>query len=168
MKKPLISHTLESLHALCDEVGDCWEWTRSLSNGNQPQTRHEGKTVAVRKLAYLLAGGKCRPGFVLTPGCGNCRCINPACTRLRDKARYAAEQGKGRVLGLVARQKISALKRTGAKLTPELVAEIRTGEKSGRQWARETGISLKTIWNAKQGNTWQDYRSPFATLGARA
>lgn len=167
MKKP-ICHTIESLRALCEEVGNCWEWTRPPNSCGLPQIRHDGKVCGARKLAYVLAGGAVKAGMVLVPGCQNPKCINPACTKQMTKTNCGYVSAKSQVAGLVKRKKISDIKRKAAKLNMELVEEIRSGDKPSRQWARETGISLKTILNARHGRTWQDYHSPFAGLGARA
>ena len=168
MSKPIIYHTLETLHALCDDIGECWEWKRSLNSAKMPQTRHAGKVCGARRLAYVLAGNVVKEGFLVVPGCKNVRCINPECSKQADQAKFRRQQNSGRVKSLTTREKLSAYARKRAKLNPEDVIVIRNSDKPGRQLAREHGVNLKTIWNAKNDRTWQEYRSPWAGLGARA
>ena len=163
----IIYHTLETLHALCTEVGDCWEWNRSKNSQNMPQCRHGGKVHSARKLAYTLAGNKVKDGYVVVPTCRNHKCINPECSKQMTIAKFAAMRAGSMAKNLSTRKKLSTAARKNAKLTPELVQEIRNSDKPGRQWVAETGISLKTIWNAKNGHTWKEYASPWSGLGAR-
>lgn len=167
MSKQIIIHTLETLHAHCDEIGDCWEWKRSLNNAKMPQTRHAGKVMSARKLAYTLAGNVVKDGYVVVPTCKNIRCINPECSRQVLQTKFMEQQNNGRVKSLATREKLSAAARKRAKLTPKDVIEIRNSDKPGRQLARERGVNLKTIWNARNDRTWQEYRSPWSGLGAR-
>lgn len=168
MSKQIIYHTLETLHALCDEVGECWEWTLSLNGAKMPQTRHAGKVCGARRLAFTLAGNVVKDGYVVVPRCKNVRCINPECSKQMDQAKFMDQQNNGRRKTMTTRKKLSDQGRKRAKLTPELVQEIRGSDKPGRQWALETGIGLKTIWNAKNGHTWKEYGSPWSGLGARS
>jgi hypothetical protein len=162
-----IYHTLETIHALCVEYGDCWEWQRSLNSQKMPQTRHGGKIVSVRKLAYQLAGHKVKGKNVVFPTCNNRKCVNPAHIQQTSVAIFMREQNKLRVKSLTTKQKLSTIARKHSKLTPELVEQIRSGDKSQRQWARETGITQKTIWQAANGMTWKEYASPWSGLGQR-
>ena len=167
MSKQIIYHTLETLHALCDEVGECWEWKRSCNTAKMPQTRHAGKVCGARKLAYTLAGNVVKDNHYVVPRCKNYRCINPECSKQIEKSKFAEQQNKGRAKSLLTCEKLSIAARKKAKLTPEAVAEIRNSDKPGRQLAREHGVNLKTIWNATNDRTWQEYRSPWSGLGAR-
>lgn len=167
MSKQIIYHTLESLHDICEEVGDCWEWKRSLNSAKMPQTRHAGKVMSARKLAYTLAGNVVKDGYVVIPSCKNVRCINPECSRQVQQTKFMAQKNSSRVKSLTTREKLSVSARKRAKLTPDDVVNIRNSDKPGRQLAREHGVNLKTIWNARNDRTWQEYRSPWAGLGAR-
>ena len=169
MSKPIIHHTIETLHAHCDEVGNCWEWKRSFNNAGMPQTRHAGKVYGVRKLAYVLAGNEVKEGNVVFPSCKNQKCINPECTKQMSMNRFMTIKNLNRVKTLTTREKLSVFARSNsAKLTIEAVAEIRNSDKSGRQLARDHVVNLKTIWNAKNDRTWKEYRSPWSGLGGRA
>jgi hypothetical protein len=167
MTKEIIHHTLETLHALCNEVGECWEWKRSTNGAKMPQTRHAGKVVGARKLAFVLAGNEVKDGFYVVPKCKNYRCINPECSKQVTPAKFMKDENKGRVKSLATCEKLSTSSRRWAKLTPDDVANIRGSDKPGRQLAQEHGVALKTIWNARNNRTWQEYRSPWSGLGAR-
>jgi len=140
----------------------------SLNSQNMPQTRHGGKVMGARRLAYELAGNEIKPGNVVFPKCNNRKCINPSHTSQSTSSKFMSAKNKTQVRTVATRKKISDNARKNAKLTPELVNEIKNSSKSGRQWARDTGIGLKTIWNAINGRTWKEYGSPWSGLGARS
>lgn len=167
MGTQIIYHTLETLHALCNEVGECWEWTKSINSAKLPQTRHAGKITNVRRLAYELNGGKIKSGYVVTPRCCNYKCINPACSRQLPLSEFISIKSKNRPKSITTRKKLSEAGKKRAKLSFDLLDEIKKSDKSGRQWAKEVGVSQKTIWSALNNKTWQEYGSPWSGLGAR-
>ena len=96
MSKQVIYHTLETLHALCHEVGNCWEWGKSMNSQHMPQARHGGKVCGARKLAYVLAGNVVKDGNLVIPTCKNKKCINPECSEQMTIGKFAKIRNKNR------------------------------------------------------------------------
>jgi len=170
-KRKVILHTLDSLHAKCVEVGDCWEWQGAYTLNGHPTGRHDGKPVLMRRLAYTLAGNTIKPKHIVAASCGNARCINPACTVQRTERQHMLLMGKaGRQSDHLRSAKIAAIKRAQyAKLTLEQVRAIRASTDSGKVEAQRYGVNPSKISAIRAYRCWREFEAnPFAGLGARA
>lgn len=169
--KPMIAHTLGSLHALCEDIGDCWEWQRSATFGRHPNTRHQGKTVIVRRLVMELSGIDLKPKSHVIPTCDNYRCINPA--HLQQVTQHISMKragAKGLLSDPVRSAKIAATKRASpiAKLTMEQAREIRSSSETTVLLAARYGVSQGRISQIRHHLAWREFSgNPFAGLGAR-
>lgn len=167
----MIVHSIETLHARCDEVGDCWEWTGCYSKTGHPCTRHDGKMVLVRRLMAQLAGKPITPSIKVIPCCENGRCINPDHIVVRTHRQVMKRQGAMGKLSEPSRlAKIAATKRAGpqAKLTWEKVQAIRARETTHSEEARLHGVSIGVISAIRRHLRWKEYEgNPWAGLGAR-
>ena len=160
-------HTLETLMARCEEVGDCMEWQGSYTGNGHPAVRHNKQNVLARRLAYTLARNVIKPGYVLAMKCSNPRCIDPAHVVQRTEKQHMAHMGKqGRQSDHLRSAKIAATKRASgqAKLTEQQVREIRASQKTNRQLAAEYGINPSRINGIRLGRMWKDFSNPFAGL----
>jgi hypothetical protein len=81
-------HTLESLMARTEEVGDCKEWQGYFANAS-PGVKHGGKMTTVRKLIRILQGKERPPGTMTSVSCGNHRCVHPDHLIDRDATAHA-------------------------------------------------------------------------------
>jgi hypothetical protein len=64
-------------------------WTGALANG-RPATKHDGRTVYVKRLVWEEANGPIPLGMVVVSTCGERTCIEPAHLALSAPGRYAA------------------------------------------------------------------------------
>lgn len=169
--RPMIAHTLESLHAHCEEIGDCWEWQRTATFGRYPNTRHKGKTVAVRRLVLELSGIALKPKSHVITTCGCDLCINPE--HLQQVTQHISMKragAKGRLSDPVRSAKIAATKRASpiAKLDMETVRQIRASSETTVALAARYGVSQSKISAIQHHRAWREFRNnPFAGLGAR-
>lgn len=163
-----VEHTIDTLHGLCHEVGDCWEWTRSCVNGH-PTTRHGGKQWLVRRLVAQLTGDTLRKNYVVVTTCENPLCIHPEHLVQHTLRKHMTRMGElGRQGGLARAAKIAATKRAKyAKLTEAQVRDIRASTAPLRELATQYGLSHGRLGGIRSGRFWRDFSSPFAGLGNR-
>lgn len=164
----LTVHTVETLLAKTEEVGDCREWTGYMGN-NVPMANHEGRFLAVRRVMLMLSGvPEERIGYACCKH-GNQRCVNPDHIVNRSQSQHSKLHGKrparNEIVRLTKMQEYGRAHR--AKLTIEQVRDIRSGTDSGSAAARRHGVSRQTVERIRLGVAWRDLASPFAGLGAR-
>lgn len=157
---------IERLRKRTEEVGECWEWHGALqSNAPTPVMRHEGTTMAVRRVIAIVAGLQLT-GRLATHKCGNPLCVNPdhvaMVTRKRLQKRIATTIQYH--ASPVRMQKLADKARSKAKLTMDLAEQIRQAEGPQRQIAARFGVTQATVSVIKRGKTWRDYSNPFAQL----
>lgn len=165
--RAFVVHTIETLLARCEEVGDCLEWQGGYAGNGHPVVRHNKQNVLARRLAYTLAGHVIKPGHILAMKCNNPRCIDPAHVMQRTEKQHMAHMGRqGRQSDHLRSAKIAATKRASgqAKLTEQQVREIRASQKTNRQLAAEYGINPSRINGIRLGRMWKDFSNPFAGL----
>lgn len=63
-------------------------WTGALANG-RPATKHEGKTVYVKRLIWEQEHGPIPDGMVIVSRCGERTCIEPTHLALSRPGRHA-------------------------------------------------------------------------------
>lgn len=159
--------TLEAIREKCIEEGDCWLWQGAMDKGT-PRAKVGGKMVYVRRLVLELKGKKIHTGMRATTTCGDERCVNPdhvvASTPSAINAAVARRTGFARKAA--RRAKISAAKRKNSHVTPEMVAEIRSSDGTGRAIAARLGLHASTVNDIRAHRTWVDYSNPFFQLAA--
>ena len=162
-----LSHTLDSIKALCEIDDDCWVWTRCVSKQGIPRTKHESKTWNVRRLVYTLNGRSVRAGYTPIPvKCGNPACVNPAHLAERDIAKHVAEHNKARSMTVKTKAKVADQRRQKSHLTWELVNKIRSSDKTIPQLVKELNLKKTTIRQVANYTRWKDYSTPWAGLMA--
>jgi len=148
--------TLEKLLSKTRTVGECFVWQGHINKSGYGSVWHDGKTRDVHRVAYELSKGAIPEGLCIMHSCDNRPCINPkhlSCgTRLQNTADMIA---KGR------ENKVSGVKHSNAKLTPEIAKEIRErfipyDKKNGASaLAREFGVAQGTVYYLLKGWTWK-------------
>lgn len=163
-----VAHTLETIHARCVEVGDCWEWLGAMSHG-RPTIRSEGrKVVSLRAyIAHDIQGIAPEAGKYVTFNCGNPACVNPEHLSSVNRSALMKMTAKRTGYGMrpERRAKLSkkATERYG-KLTPEQVNAIRLMDGTIRGIARETGITFDVVRKIRNGTTYRTQGNPWAGL----
>lgn len=164
-------HTIETIHARCTEVGDCWEWGMCCTAGGHPTVRHAGKTTLVRRLVHQLAGKAIGPSKIVIATCENHRCVNPAPTSavtLQSHMKHMGELGKLSDLARIA--KIAATKRAKyGKITMDDARAIRESSATHEQTAQQYGLHPSKVASIRQHRCWRELAgNPFFGLGARS
>lgn len=158
-------HTVESLLARTEEVGECRVWT-GYSCNKTPQVEHEGKIVSVRRLIVQLRGDPIKGKFFGVK-CHTELCVCPehiiqrsAVSHARVMAKASAKHQASKSLAQV----IARRKRTDIKMDMDKAREIRKSEESGQALAVRYGVSRSLINKVKRGVYWKDSANPFAGL----
>lgn len=161
---------LKYLKDRCTFCGGCWEWTGWAGKSKvHPQFKMDGKHFLARRVAWQLVRGPIPDGTKLLMTCECQVCINPAhaiAVTESEKGKRAA--AKGAFSSLTRCKKISDVRRARqAKLTLEQAQEIRFSNGRAVELAEKFGVHESRIYAIWRGESWKDYSSPFAGLGAR-
>ena len=159
----------ELIDANSVEDCDCRIWQRGCCCGH-PVWNIGGKTALLRRALWQERRGDIPKGKILRASCGNTRCLNEEhviLTTYRDLALSLGPQVMG---GHVRSANVAKAKQgqSVAKLNWDLVQEIRTSTESGVALSRRMGIGQHLISRVRLHQSWKDYSTPFAGLGARA
>ncbi len=149
-------HSLESIKAKCDIVGECWHWKGGKS-GKTPAIRNGKQTVNTRWYIFTqLLERQLLPGRMVSINCDNIDCVNP--DHLTQHTRKQLQQAIARRTrygeSAVRSARISKAKRALSPYSDELVEQVRAMEGSAKAIARELGLCASTV------NQWRKQRDP--------
>lgn len=147
--------------------GDCIEWTGSFDSSGCPVMRKPGDRLftAVRRIKLELAGKPAGEKFATM------KCNNPLCicddhivvlTRLQLQ-RKTSKLGK-MTRTPAQRKKMAEKRRETAKMTPEIVAEMRVSGLTTAKAGEAFGISQSCAARIMSYKSWKNYGGPFAGL----
>lgn len=157
-------YLLKKIKDRCKVCDECWIWTQSINNKNQPQMCHLGKGgQMVRRIAYVANGGTISKGYVVTAidDCNNPHCCNPEHIQAVSRARIlkrAYSTGRRNVAMEIDARRRKAVAQGWAKLNLEKVEIIRQRLAQGipkTHIAREFDVSEKTIYSIDRGLHWK-------------
>jgi hypothetical protein len=166
--------TLGDLRCRCAEVGECWEWQKSIGPTGTPSVGFLGTRMSALRAAYMLhhrLSQEDMAGVTVWAGCKNQICINPAhaLAGLRaDMLRWRGDQAKRSPA--VQAVLTMARKKRGVMFTMEEARQIRLSTTSEIAEAERRGCSPKLIGDIRRGNIYREtvaVASVFA-LGALA
>ncbi len=169
-----MSDILNKIKSRCVEDGDCWVWQGALAGNGTPKMhvateKGAKKQDSVRRVV-AKALDKNIDGKVVTSACGNRRCVCPDHVLVATKRQLGVLNAErtGYAQNPVRCEKIAMhARQTRAKLTPEMVAEIRSMP-SARLAAETMGINKTVATEIRSFKRWKEYRgNPWAGLGAR-
>ncbi len=134
----------------------CWLWTRRLKAG-YGIVEFRGKRWAAHRLAFTL---NCRlripDGLLVCHRCDVPACGNPGHLFLGTHTQNMRDMAqKGRAGGCAITPKYGE-ENPSAKLTWDLVREIRTSTHSKRAMSRHYGVSLSQIKRICRGERWKE------------
>lgn len=130
----------------------CWLWMGAKDLKGYGKINVAGKYVQTHRASWAEFRGDPGSRFV----CHHCdtpACINP------DHLIIGTQQDNATDMVLKDRQAKGPLM-PQAKLTEDLVRQIRSDSKSCRRWAIETGTTPMAIWNARNHKTWKHIKEP--------
>ena len=136
------------------EPDECWNWTGSRNQaGWHGQWRSaDGRIELTHRAAWRLMKGEIPNGLFVLHRCDNPACVNPThlflgtqsdnCNDMWAKGRARPKTNKGESHGM-------------ARLTEDLVREIRTSKESGVELAARLSLSPTTICDVRKRRTWK-------------
>lgn len=151
--KPKTYHTIESLMARTEEVGNCIEWQGYFQN-KAPYVQHGDRFLAVRKLVKELLGGN--PSEKLSYGttCGNYRCVNPDHIAARNVLQHMKHMtGKADYKNPVRIAKLQKSAQSRRVLTDEQVFQAFSDPRTCIEIATELGVSKEVVSRIKRGKS---------------
>jgi hypothetical protein len=141
----------------------CWIWQGAIgSNGYGNIGTGRVMTEHVHRVVYRLRYGEVPPGLFVLHRCDNPRCCNPAHLFLgthTDNMRDMWEKGRGSRLGCPYQppdhRRARGPANGAAKLTDEIVREIRRSSVDAGSLARLFGVTRENIYSIRNGKTWR-------------
>lgn len=157
---------LQALKDRCDEIGDCWIWTGSDNGSGHPKVRVAGISRSARRFVWEIVNGAIPLAKMVTPSCKDRACLNPDHLVLTDKSKVSLAA----VCPTMTLKKSAASARTNrakfGKITMDIARQIRTSDKTGRDWAKELGVSVSLVSLVRQNKSWVEHSSHWAGLMA--
>ena len=136
-----------------DEVDACWEWRRGRLRRGYGWLLWRGRNQVASRVAWELANGSVPPGSWVLHRCDNPPCCNPAHLFLGDR--------QANVDDMMAKGRHGTMRgeaQARAKLTDDMVREIRTAHASGeslRSLTRRFPVSRPVIRGVARGEAWR-------------
>ena len=172
--------TVEDLKKRCrvDEDTGCWHWTLALCRGvpkvhfRAPDTGICRRARGRRAALYLRRGTDLPDGHIAFARlqCKSADCVNPEHCRSDTKARWGEWLTKsGKVKGLPSKY-VGSRKgwdTRGRKLTPEMVAEIRSSAEPHHIVGKRLGVSGYAVWSVRVGLTHRQHMPGASVFGWR-
>lgn len=156
MSKPKRVHTLESLMAMTEEVGDCVEWSAYFQS-RTPMVFHSGKMESVRKLIRMFHNKPVYPNQYLGVTCNNWRCVKEKHIAQRVLTKHMQnmqKQSENSKALKVTKIRMGARKRPASKMTEDKVNMIRMDERSASKIAADYGVSRSLIQKIRANKLW--------------
>lgn len=129
----------------------CWLFAKSLKNNGYGQLWWNGKRRDAHRWAWTMARGEIPAGLHVLHSCDVRSCVNPDHLFLgtnRDNIRDMVAKGRNS----------RGAAHTNAKLTDEIVREIRSSSESSYILARRFGVSRAAIIKVRRRKTWAHVR----------
>lgn len=157
MAAPLPIVDVERFWSLFDVTPGCWEWRGPTNNMGYGKfnMRHAADVWRPRyahRVSWHLEHGD--PGALhVCHRCDNPRCVNPAHLFLGTQAENMADCAtKGRATN---GGEVRGERHGNAKLTDELVREIRASAERGTVLAKRYGVTPTVICAVRKGHIWR-------------
>ena len=129
---------------------ECWIRLASTKQGGYGKiTSGDGRILLAHRVSLHLTNGSVPKGMVVCHHCDNPGCVNPTHLILgtqADNIRDMHAKGRG--------NPPRGCQHPNARLTDDIVADIRADLRNHRQLAREYGIGKSTVGMIKAGVKW--------------
>lgn len=127
----------------------CWLWSAGKYPTGYGAFRVLERNYGAHVVSYMLCVGEIPEGSQICHKCDVPACVRPdhlmlgnADVNMKDK--------------MQKRRHPVGQRHHCAKLTDQLVAEIRASPLTGMEWSRRLGISVRSINKARAGETWKN------------
>lgn len=151
--KPKTYHTIESLMARTEEVGNCIEWQGYFQN-RAPYVQHGDRFLAVRRLIKELLGAHHGEKLSYGTSCGNHRCVNPDHIVARNVAQHmkylTSKADYNNPVRIAKLQKAAAKRRV---LNDEQVFQAYSDPRTCAEIAVDLGVSKEIVSRIKRGKS---------------
>ena len=148
---------------------ECWEWQGSRLPRGYGRFWLSGKSINAHRFAWQLHNGKIPNGLEICHKCDNPKCVNPrhlfaathAENQLDAMRKGRLRTGPAKVHGTHTHPESRpfGIRNGSAKLTDDLVREIRSlyksGEYSQRTLSKRFNVGKGTIWRIVTHNGWK-------------
>ena len=129
---------------------ECWIFKPHRKGLGYRQIKVGGSRVGslAHRVSWELTHGPIPDGLVVCHRCDNPPCVNPSHLfrgTHKDNSQDMARKGKSQ----------RGERNTTAKITAQIVAEIRASTKTGRQLATDYGLSASQVSNIRRRNQWK-------------
>lgn len=159
---------LSAIRDRTQDEGDCLLWTGAHSRGQgsnrpQPALWLDGKTMPLRRLAYVAYGRELFAHWRVSTTCGNDSCL----CKEHLKRKTHSESLMGHKKSFITRAKIAARKQAASPLDWDKVRDIRSSDASMRSLAAQYGVHEDTISKVRNYQSWREIGGVFSGLVAR-
>lgn len=129
----------------------CVIWEGAKLKGGYGVTTYEGRTQTAHRVAYKRVHGEIPVGMVIMHSCDNPACVNPEHLSLGTQSQNRKDCiNKGRA------NVPSGAGHYNAKLTVDIVIEIRSSCLTDSELADLYGVSRRTVSDARRYITWRE------------
>jgi hypothetical protein len=150
VESPDYMRGLIEARSIPEPMSGCWIWTWSLASFGYGQMRAGGTNRRAHVVAYEAFRGPVPPGLIVRHRCDTPCCVNPDHLLVGTKQDNADD--------MVKRGRYGPPRRTGAKLSPRQVDDLREAFGSGTpQWALadEYGLDSSQVSRIVNGRSWR-------------
>lgn len=138
---------LDNYWSRVEKTDNCWHWTGPYNHKGYGAFFANGEHWRAHRLAWTFANGEIPDGMHVMHTCDNRKCVNPAHLRVGTPMENEHDKiSKGR--------NCRGERVNGAVLTEAIVRQIRSSNRSDKDWADELGVHATTVRNARIGKKW--------------
>ena len=145
--KPKLTE-VERFWSKVQKTRDCWIWTAGKAKDNYGVFWSKGRQVSAHRYSYELAGAPIPEGLSVCHTCDNPACVNPAHLFVGTVLDNALDRN--------AKNRQARHEKQGlAKLTEELVSQIRADTGTYKKLAEKYGVGKTAIFRIRHNLTWK-------------
>lgn len=147
----LTQRQLDRYWSQVEATDDCWLWLGRCYEDGRARIKLNGRLYVTARISYFLEHGIDPSNGKVLHTCDNVRCVNPEHLWLGSQYENVMDMvEKGRH----GRTSARGTRQPNAKLTDEIVLEIRASEESQEVLRKRYGVSQSLISMVKSRRVW--------------